>query len=170
MEPGTGASVRQRVSGGTARLSRNSSLALSPLSPSARVAEQVPPAAPVLICRCPKGAGAWENLGVLITLGVQPLCQAVSVWGLWGSLSGVLGWNQGLLGAGHGLSEVGAVSSPGLCLLSSFYFSFPSREAASAHQGVLMVAQGRVRHRNLLTHFWGKSPRLQSWSQTGKSN
>lgn len=75
MEPGTGASVRQRVSGGTARLSRNSSLALSPLSPSARVAEQVPPAASVLICRCPKGAGAWENLGVLITLGVQPLCQ-----------------------------------------------------------------------------------------------
>lgn len=122
-------------------------------------------------CWCLGKSGCFDHSGGAAPVPAVPgLCQAVSVWGLWGSLSGVLGWNQGLLGAGHGLSEVGAVSSPGLCLLSSFYFSFPSREADSAHQGVLMVAQGRVRHRNLLTHFWGKSPRLQSWSETGKSN
>lgn len=117
MEPGTGASVRQRVSGDTARLSRNSSGSVTTESFCTYCRAEVPPAAPVLICRCPKGADVWKTLGVLITLGVQPLCQAVSVWG---SLSGVLGWNQELLGAGHSLSELGAVSSPGLCLLSSF--------------------------------------------------
>lgn len=97
-------SVGQRVTGGTARLSR--SLALSPSSLSARIAEHRFHLQ--LLCL---SAGVQrvlmlgKTLGVLITQGVQPLCQGYAgqclqgVWGLWRSLSGVLGWNQGLLGA-----------------------------------------------------------------------
>lgn len=87
-----------------------------------------------------------------MALGVQPLCRGrqslQGVWGWWGSLSGVLGWNQGLLGAAAGaggwLSEVGAASSPGLCLLSSFPSPSPLGEADAAGRAVLMVAQGRA--------------------------
>lgn len=65
---------------------------------------------------------------------------------------------------------MGAGSSPGLCLLSSFPSPSPLGKADAAGQGVLMVAQGRVKHRAWSLIFWGKSHRLQSWSGTGKSN
>lgn len=64
-----------------------------------------------------------KTLGVVIALGVQPLCQLCQgrqclqgLWGLWGSLSAVLGCNQGLLGAP---AAAGGSEQPGLS-------SFPS--------------------------------------------
>lgn len=97
------------------------------------------------------------------------------MWGSWRSLSGVLGWNQGpfgaLAGAGDQLSEVGAVSSPGLCSLSSFSSFSPLGEADAAGQGVLMVARGRIRHGTLSLVFGarvtGCSPGVGLGSPTG---
>lgn len=54
---------------------------------------------------------------------------------------------RGSSAAGDRLSEVGAESSPGLCLLSSFPSPSPLGEADAAGQGVLMVPQDRVKHR-----------------------
>lgn len=58
------------------------------------------------------------------------------------------------------------MSNPKAVFAQQFSFSFPSREADSAHQGVLRVPQGTVMHRNWSLIFGARVPRLQSWSGT----
>lgn len=111
MEPGTGASVGQRVTGDVVRLSRNSSSTLSPLILFLHMLHNRG-------STCSSCVGVQrvlilgKTLGVLIAQGqlwgCNPCAGAGSVqgmWGLWRSLSGVLGWNRGLLGATAGAED-----------------------------------------------------------------